>query len=93
MEVPRLRVESELWLPATATATAMPDPSHVYVLHHSLPPSSWMLVRFISAEPQWELHMPLLCALDVTAKMEPKILLYQLTQVRGRHKQQNLCSI
>ena len=49
------------------TATAMPDPSHVCNLHHSSrqhqilnplskardkPASSWMLVRFISPEPQ-----------------------------------------
>ena len=37
MEVPRPGVESELQLPAYATATAMPDPSHVCDLH----PSSW----------------------------------------------------
>ena len=30
MEVPRLGVELELKLPAYATATAMPDPSHIY---------------------------------------------------------------
>ena len=35
MEVPRLGVESELQLPAYATATAMPNLSHVYDLHHS----------------------------------------------------------
>ena len=34
MEVPSLRVESELQLPAKTTATAMPDPSHVCDLHH-----------------------------------------------------------
>ena len=33
MEVPRLGVEPELQLPATATAT--PDPSHVCDPHHS----------------------------------------------------------
>ena len=32
---PRLRVKSELGLPAYATATAMPDPSHVCDLYHS----------------------------------------------------------
>jgi len=42
MEIPGLRVESEMHLQAyatataTATATAMGDPSHVYDLHHSL---------------------------------------------------------
>ena len=35
MEVPRLGVESELQLPAYATAIAMPDPSHVCDLHYS----------------------------------------------------------
>ena len=35
MEVPRLGVESELQLPATATATATPDLSHVCDPHHS----------------------------------------------------------
>ena len=36
MEVPRLAVESELQLPAYATATAKLDPSHVCDLHYSL---------------------------------------------------------
>ena len=35
LEVPRLGVESELQLPAYATATARPDPSHICDLHHS----------------------------------------------------------
>ena len=35
MEVPRLRVESELQLPAYITATATPDPRLVCSLHHS----------------------------------------------------------
>ena len=35
MEVPRLGVESEPEPPAYATATAMPDPSHICDLHHS----------------------------------------------------------
>ena len=34
MEVPRLGVESELQLPAYTTATATPDPSHVFNIHH-----------------------------------------------------------
>ena len=36
MEVPRLGVESELQLPAYTIATATPDLSHVFDLHHSL---------------------------------------------------------
>ena len=36
MEVPRLGVELELQLLACTTATAEPDPSLVYDLHHSL---------------------------------------------------------
>ena len=35
MEAPRLRVESELLLPAYTRATATPDPSHICDLHHS----------------------------------------------------------
>ena len=62
MEVPRLRVESELQLPAYTPATATPDPSSVCDLHHSswkpwiLNPlskardhtSSWILDRFVT---------------------------------------------
>ena len=36
LEVLRLGVELELQLPTYATAIAMPDPSHVCDLHHSL---------------------------------------------------------
>ena len=35
MEVPRLGVELELYLPDYTTATATPDLSHVCDLHHS----------------------------------------------------------
>ena len=35
MKVPRLGVESELYLSAYTRATAMWDPSHVYDLHYS----------------------------------------------------------
>ena len=35
MEVPRIGVESELQLPAYATAMAMWDPDHICDLHHS----------------------------------------------------------
>ena len=36
VEVPRVGVSLELQLPAYATATAMPDPSHICDLHHRL---------------------------------------------------------
>ena len=67
---PRLGVESELQLLAYATATARPDPTHSCDLHHSSrqcqslnplskagiePATSWILVRFITVEPQQEL--------------------------------------
>ena len=69
MEIPRLGVETELQL--LATATVMPDPSRVCDLHHSSwqcwtpdplnkprdrTASSWVLVRLISAVPQQELQ-------------------------------------
>ena len=68
MKVPRQGVKLELQLLAYTTVTAMPDPSSH--LHHSSwqrqilnPPSeardqtesSWILVRFITTEPQREL--------------------------------------
>ena len=65
MEVPRLGVKFELQLLAYTTAT--PDPSRIWNLYHNSgpltywagpgikPTSSWILARFISTEPQWEL--------------------------------------
>ena len=71
MEVPRLGVRSELQLPAYVTAIPMQDLSYVCNLHHSswqlwiLNPLikardqtcilMFMLVAFVTAEPQWEL--------------------------------------
>ena len=53
MEVPRLEAESELQLPACATATAMQDPSRVCDLRHS----SWQCrilnpLRGLESTPQ-----------------------------------------
>ena len=68
MEIPRLEVKWELQLLAYATATATQDLCHVCDLHRSsqlhwiLNPlskardhTSWLLVRLVSAAPQWEL--------------------------------------
>ena len=70
MEVLRLGLELQLPAYTIATATAMPDPSHICDLHRSSwqywvldplskardqPVSSWILVRFVSAEPRQEL--------------------------------------
>ena len=70
MDVPRLGVELELQPPATATATAMPDPNHIWTYATAQgnaeyltywvrpgiePASSQLLGRFVTAEPQWEL--------------------------------------
>ena len=46
MEVPRLGVESEPQLPAYTTATATPDPSHVFDLHHSS--RQWRILNHLS---------------------------------------------
>ena len=70
MEVPKQGVALELQLPAYTTATAMPTPSCVCDLHHSsrqgrilnlhcvrpvvATASSWLLVMFVTAEPQQE---------------------------------------
>ena len=70
MEVPRLEAASELQLLAYTTATAVWDLRLVltYTTPHSnagslthrarpgiKPASSWILVGFLTAEPQWEL--------------------------------------
>ena len=70
MEIPRLGVELELQLQAYTAATATPNWSRICDLHHISwqywilnplirpgvePMSSWILVGFISAVPQWEL--------------------------------------
>ena len=69
MEVPRLEVELALQLPAYTRATAMQDLSHICDLHHSSwqyqilnllskardQTYSWILVGFITTEPQKEL--------------------------------------
>ena len=70
MEVPSLGVELEPQLLAYATATAMRDLSLICDLHHSSqqleilnplsrareiePMSSWILVGFVTTEPQWD---------------------------------------
>ena len=51
MDVPRLVVESELQLPATATATAMPDSSWVYNLHHI--PQQHQILNALSEARDW----------------------------------------
>ena len=68
MEVPMLGVEWKLQPSANTTASAMPDLSSVCDLYHSLwqgwilnplirarDQTSWILVGFVSAEPQGEL--------------------------------------
>ena len=56
MEVPRLGVESELQLVAyaTATATTRPGPLTPCARPGIEPASAWILVRFVSTEPQQE---------------------------------------
>ena len=63
MEVPRLGVELELQLLATATAT--PDLWPTEWGPRIKPASSWILVRFISTVPQWELPYILFNAFSV----------------------------
>ena len=51
MEIPRLGVELELQLPAYTTATAKPDLSHIYKLHHSSQ-QHWILSPLSKARDQ-----------------------------------------
>ena len=63
MEVPRLRVESELQMPAYTTATATPDPSFVCDLHHSSW-QHWILNPLSKARDQTHIltHIRFVCA-------------------------------
>ena len=56
MEVPRLGVKSQPQLPAYATVTATPDPSHVYNLHHSSW-QHWILNPLSDARDQTHIFM------------------------------------
>ena len=51
MEVPRLGVESELWMLAYTIATATPDPRHICDLHYSSW-QQWILNLLIEARDQ-----------------------------------------
>ncbi len=51
IEVPRLGVESKLQMLAYTTATATLDPQLLSEARVK-PKSSWILVRFVSIEPQ-----------------------------------------
>ena len=66
MEVPRLGVELDLQVLAYITATAIPDPAYTVAQSNARsltywvrpgiePVSSWVLVGFITTEPQTEL--------------------------------------
>ena len=89
MEVTRLGVESELQLLAYTTATAMSDraSSVTYTTAHSNagslthwarpgiePTSSWILVRFVSVEPQQELLLMLRIIFECWTKKWDRIL-------------------
>ena len=56
MEVPRLGVQLELQLLAYTTATAMPDPSHIWDLRHSLQ-QRWILNPLSEARDQTHILM------------------------------------
>ena len=56
MEAPRLGVHSELQLPAYATATATPDPSRIWDLHHSSG-HCWILNPLSEASDQTHILM------------------------------------
>ena len=57
MEVPRLGVESELYPPAYARATAMRDPSHICDLYHSSQ-QCWIFNPLRQARDQTYLMVP-----------------------------------
>ena len=108
MDVPRLGVKLELQLLAYTTATATWGPScncDLYIIAHSNtgslthwgragiePVSSWILVRLVTAEPQWEhLSKEILIQKDACTPMFITALFtITKTQKEGRvHQQMN----
>ena len=82
--VPRLGVKSDLQPLAHTTTTEMPDPNQSATqttAHQNTgsltrlarpgiePASSWILVRFVSTEPRWELQ-------EQYVSLNPKLLIY-----------------
>ena len=61
IEVPRLGIQLDLQLPAYTTTTAMMGPLPNEWSQGIKPATSWFLVGFVSAAPQWEL--PCFCLL------------------------------
>ena len=57
MEVPRLGVKLKLQLPAYTTAHGNAWSLTHWAMPRIEPASSWILIRFVSAEPWWELHL------------------------------------
>ena len=56
MEVPSLKIDSELQLPAYTAAVAMQDPSHGCNLHHS-PQPHWILIPVSEARDRTRILM------------------------------------
>ena len=99
MEVPRLRVQLELELPAYTTATATIDLSCICNLHHSLwqlqilnplseardrTRTSWFLVGFVSAVPRRELQMQVLLLLTRGLLILSFLDIQRYMSVKGR---------
>ena len=88
-EVHRLEVESELQLPAYATATATQDPSHVCNLHHSSQ-QCWILTPLSEArdrtrvfmDPSWVRHH---WAMTGTSALTLILKLYDFMKSRNKH--------
>ena len=81
MEVPRLRVELELQLPAYTTAHG-----NAGSLTHGARPgiepvSSWMLVRFVSTEPRQELHTVVLLCIPLLPNGDEHLIHFLAIQV------------
>ena len=97
---PRLGVKSKLQLLAYATATETRDQSHVCNLHHSSrqdhwarpgikPAFSWILVRFVTTEPQWELWVYLSSIGIILYSKSSHNVIQHINRLKG--KRYNFC--
>ena len=86
MEVPRLGIELELHLQPT------PQPQQCWILNHWSGPGiepafSWILVRFITTEPEWELQVQPFCFTKLCNCVNCGILKQQLVlaDIHGKY--------
>ena len=77
MEIPRLGVKSELQLPAYTTAHSNARSLTLWARPGIEPASSWIVVRFVSAEPRRKLLLSFLISFNFFASNKSLLTLLE----------------